>query len=233
MLQSIHDGHRERMRKEIMKNGFDMQTPPHKVLEFLLFYSVCRKDTNPIAHALIARFGSISGVLDATVEELTSVEGVSERSALLMKSIMPIAKIYLNEKSEEKAAFAGLDDIGQYALKQYIGMTKERAGIISLDGKGKLLGFDFLSEGDISSVGISFRDVVGLLIKHSASAAVLVHNHPSGIALPSMRDGAITESLAGTLKNIGIYLVDHIIIGAGDFVSMAQSREYSHIFTAN
>ena len=232
MSQSIHDGHRERMRSEIIKNGFDMQTPPHKVLEFLLFYSVTRKDTNPIAHALISRFGSISGVLDASMEELMKVEGVGERSALLIKSIMPIAKIYLNEKSSETMRFASLDDIGKYALKQYIGITKEKASIISLDGKGKLLGFDFLSEGDISSVGISFRDVVSKIISHSAVAAVLVHNHPSGIALPSMRDGAITESLASTLKNIGVYLVDHIIIGSGDFVSMAQSKEYSHIFTS-
>lgn len=230
MPQSIHDGHRERVRQEIMRNGFDEKTPPHKVLEFLLFYCISRKDTNPIAHALIDRFGSISGVLDAPIEKIAEVEGMNERSALFLKSIMPVARIYINEKTNATPRFKGLNDIGDYALKQYIGLTEEKAGIISLDGKGNLLGFDFLADGDISSVGLSFRDVINCLLSHDAAAAVLVHNHPSGIALPSVRDSELTKSLAETLKNIGIYLVDHIIIGAGDYVSMAQSKDYSSIF---
>lgn len=231
MSECIHDGHRERVRQEIMRNGFDEKTPPHKVLEFLLFYCISRKDTNPIAHRLISRFGSISGVLDAPIEKIAEVDGMSERSALFLKSIMPVARIYLHEKSNNLSCFKGLDEIGEYALKQYVGINEERAGIISLDGKGHLLGFDFVSQGDISSVGLSFRDVLNCLLSHDAAAAVLVHNHPSGIALPSMRDKALTESLAETLKNIGIYLVDHIIIGSGDYVSMAQSKNYSDIFT--
>ena len=231
MSECIHDGHRERVRQEIMHNGFDEKTPPHKVLEFLLFYCISRKDTNPIAHRLISRFGSISGVLDAPIEKIAEVEGMSERSALFLKSIMPIARIYLHEKSNNLSYFKGLDEIGEYALKQYVGINEERAGIISLDGKGHLLGFDFVSQGDISSVGLSFRDVLNCLLSHDAAAAVLVHNHPSGIALPSMRDKALTESLAETLKNIGIYLIDHIIIGSGDYVSMAQSKDFLNIFT--
>ena len=233
MAQCIHDGHRERVRQEIMRNGFDEKTPPHKILEFLLFYCISRKDTNPIAHNLINRFGSISGVLDAPIEKLAEVEGMSERSALFLKSIMPVAQIYLSEKSNCSSTFMGLNEIGEYALKHYIGLTSERAGIISLDGKGKLLGFDFLADGDISSVGLSFRDVINCLLLHNAAAAVLVHNHPSGIALPSARDEILTKSLANVLKNIGIYLIDHIIIGGSDYVSMAQSKEYAHIFTAS
>ncbi|MBO4693137.1 MAG: RadC family protein [Clostridia bacterium] len=233
MAQSIHDGHRERMRKEIMKNGLDENTPPHKVLEFLLFYCISRKDTNPIAHALINHFGSLAGVLDAPIEEIAKVEGLSERSALLIKSILPIARIYYNQKSNEAPAFTSLDDIGEFAVKQYIGITKERAGLITLDGKGKLLGFDFLSDGDISSVGLSFRDIISHILRRNAVAAVLTHNHPSGIAIPSQRDGTITEDLAATLKSMDIFLVDHIIVGADDYVSMAQSREYSHIFSVD
>ncbi len=230
MANSIHDGHRDRMRKEIMKNGINESTPDHKVLEFLLFYCISRKDTNPIAHALIDKFGTLSGVLDAPIQEISAVEGMGESSALFLKSIMPVARKYLSEKSNAPSVFRGVDELGEYAVKQYTGQTNERASIISLDGKGKLLGFDFLSDGDVSSVGISFRDVIGILIRHNAVAAVLVHNHPSGIALPSRNDSEITKSLANVLKNIGIYLVDHIIVGNGDFVSMAQSRDYSDIF---
>lgn len=232
MAQSIHEGHRERMRKEIINNGISEHTPPHKILEFLLFYCISRKDTNPIAHKLIEKFGSLSGVLDADLDAIASVEGMNERSALLLKSIVPIARIYISEKTNEKPNFKNIDEIGNYALEKYIGVTVERAALISLSGKCKLLGFDFLAEGDISSVGLSFREVIARLIEHDASAAVLVHNHPSGFALPSEKDGIITESLAGALKNVGVYLVDHIVLGSGDFVSMAQSREYAHIFSA-
>lgn len=230
MPTSIHDGHRERMRGEILKNGINESTPPHKILEFLLFYCIARKDTNLIAHALIDKFGTLSGVLDAPIQEIAAVEGMGESSALFLKSIMPVARIYMGEKANTRSAFRNIDELGEYALKQYAGRSFEQASIISLDGKGKLLGFDFLPEGDLSSVGISFRDVIGILIRHNAVAAVLVHNHPSGIALPSMKDGEITKSLADTLKNIGVYLVDHIIVAGGDFISMAQSKDYEHIF---
>lgn len=218
------------MRKEIMHNGFDEHTPPHKILEFLLFYCISRKDTNPLAHTLINRFGSLAGVLDAPIEELAAVKGMGEHSALLLKSILPIAKIYYNQKTTETPSFSGLDDIGKFAVRQYIGVNVERAGIMALDGKGKLLGFDFLADGDVSSVGLSIRDVMAKLIKYNASAAVLVHNHPSGIALPSYNDGIITEKLSTALASSGIYLIDHIIVGSGDYVSLAQSKNYSDIF---
>ena len=231
MQKSIHDGHRERLRQEIMKHGIDESTPPHKILEFLLFYCISRKDTNPIAHALIDRFGSLSAVLEAPIDEITEVEGVNERTALLLKSILPVARVCMNTKINERPFFKCLDDIGDFAEKQYIGVSTERASVISLDGKGKLLAFDFLSEGDISSVGLSVRDVISILIKRNAVAAVLVHNHPSGVAIPSQNDRGITENLAGALNAVGIYLVDHIVVGAGDFVSMAQSKEFAHIFS--
>lgn len=230
MADSIHDGHRQRMREEILKNGINESTPDHKVLEFLLFYSISRKDTNDIGHMLIEKFGSLSGVFDAPISELMAVDGIGERSAVLLKSIIPIARIYLSQKENKQEFFSGIDELGEFAVNKYVGIPNERAAIISLDGKGKLLGFDFLSDGDISSVGISFRDVIGILIRHNAVAAVLVHNHPSGIALPSMKDSEITKSLSDTLRNIGIYLIDHIIVGAGDFVSMAQSKDYADIF---
>ena len=230
MSDSIHSGHRERVRKEIIRNGFDEHTPEHKIIEFLLFYCISRKDTNPLAHELINRFGSISGLLDAPLKEIAAVEGMGENSALLIKSILPIARIYSVQKSSEKSTFTSLDEIGKYAANQYIGITNERAGILAFDGKGKLISFEFLFEGDISSVGLSFRDIVGRLIALNAVSAVLVHNHPSGVAVPSPSDAAITKELSNTLAGSGIYLADHIVVGFDDFVSMAQSKEFSYIF---
>lgn len=232
MPDSVHEGHRERLRAELFPQGeFDSSAAPHKILEFLLFYCIGRKDTNPLAHRLLSRFGTLCGVFDASVEDIAEVDGMSANSACLLKSVVPIAKPYLKEKESERPNFYKLEDIGNFALTQYMGVSVERIGLVSMNGSGKLLAFEFIGEGDVSSVGISFRDIIGRLITHKATAAALVHNHPSGVALPSMRDAAVTEQLAKTLKNVGVCLIDHIIIGSGDYVSMAQSKEYAHIFT--
>ena len=86
-MDNLHEGHRDRIRQEFLQHGFDQNTPPHKILEILLFYCVQRADTNPIAHELINKYGSVAAVLDAPVEELAAFKGLSERSAVLLKLI--------------------------------------------------------------------------------------------------------------------------------------------------
>ncbi len=225
-----HDGHRERMREKFLHYGIDKYTPPHEVLEMLLFYAIPRKNTNPIAHALINRFGSLSGVLDASIDELCRVEGVGRGAATLLKMIMPIARVYNGDKLSRRPKFKNLDDIGDFILKKYEGLTEEKASVLLLDGAGDYLGFEFIAEGDISSVGLSVRDLIKIAMKYDASNIVLAHNHPSGIAIPSANDVRLTEMIAETFSHIEINLLDHMIMGTLDFVSMVQSAEYSHIF---
>lgn len=230
MDKNLHEGHRERVRQDFLQHGFDRNTPPHKILELLLFYCVQRADTNPIAHALIEKYGSVAGVLDAPIEELSEFKGLSERSAILLKMIMPIARRYLHDKSEQKPTFCNLDEIGKYIFSQYIGETREKIGVLCLDAKGSLISFDFVSEGDIASVGLSMRDLAKTALGGNATAAVICHNHPNGIAIPSENDVSLTKEAAETLCKIGVQLIDHIIVGDTDFVSMAQSEQYGYIF---
>lgn len=230
MDKNLHEGHRERARQEFLQHGFNHNTPPHKMLELLLFYCVQRADTNPIAHELIAKYGSVAGVLDAPVEELAAFKGMSERAAVLLKLIMPIARRYIYDKSEQRPTFCSLDAIGKYILAQYIGETTEKLGVMCLDAKGSIISFGFLSEGDIASVGLSQRDLAKTVLRGNATAAVLCHNHPNGIAVPSVNDVQLTEQAAQTLSKIGVQLIDHIIVGDTDFVSMAQSEQYGYIF---
>lgn len=233
MDKNLHEGHRARAREEFLQHGFDCNTPPHKILELLLFYCVQRADTNPIAHELIAKYGSVAGVLDAPVEELAQFRGLSERSAVLLKMIMPIARRYLYDKSEQKPTFSNLDSIGKYVLAQYIGEIKEKFAIMCLDAKGSLLNFEFLGEGDTESVGVSMRDLAKAALSGNATAAVICHNHPNGIAIPSESDVALTKQVADTLSKIGVQLIDHVIVADTDFVSMAQSEQYGYIFVPN
>ena len=233
MSENMHDGHRERVRQEFLQHGFDHNTPPHKILEILLFYCVQRADTNPIAHELIKKYGSVAAVLDAPVEELAQFRGLSERSAVLLKLIMPIAQRYIYDKSEQKPTFNSLDSIGKYILGRFLGETREKMGVMCLDAKGSMLKFVFLSEGSLDSVGFSSRSLAKYVLDCNATAAVICHNHPNGIALPSESDVELTKRAADTLSNIGVQLLDHVIVADTDFVSMAQSEQFGYIFAPN
>ena len=231
-MDNIHNGHRDRIRQEFLIHGFDQNTPPHKILEILLFYCVQRADTNPIAHELIAKYGSVAAVLDAPVQELAAFKGLSERSAVLLKLIMPIAQRYIYDKQEQKPTFKSLDGIGKYVLGRYLGETREKIAVMCLDAKGSMLDFALLGEGSLDSVGLSNRDLVKKALDSNATAVVLCHNHPNGIALPSESDIQLTKNAAQTLLGIGVQLIDHVIVADTDFVSMAQSEQYGYIFAS-
>lgn len=228
--KNIHKGHRERVKANFLKKGFDHNTPPHEILELLLFYCIGRKDTNETAHMLIKKFGSLSGVLDAPVSELITFPDITENNVGLLKMIMPIARVYQYEKQMATRHLKGIDDIGVFLLHEYLGIINEQVSILCLNSNGKVLAFDFISEGDPSSVGISTRDIVKMAIDTGSTCVVLAHNHPSGIALPSRADVEITCLVANALAHINVHLLDHIIIADGDFVSMQSSAEYKEIF---
>lgn len=230
MEENVHSGHRERVRREFLKNGFDEDTPPHKIMEMLLFYSIPRKDTNEIAHELVSRFGSIAGIIDAPVEELVKVNGVNTNTAALIKLIMPVARRYMFDKKRNTHKYSNIDEVGNYLLSRYIGYSKEVFSITSFSGSGSILGFDILSEGDVSEVSISTRTVIEAVLKRQAVCAIMAHNHPDGVAVPSDDDIAVTSNIKNALAHINVRLLDHIIIADGDYVSMAQSRLYKHIF---
>ena len=230
MGKGIHDGHRERVKQEFLKNGFNENTPPHKILEMLLFYGIARKDTNEIAHDLINRFGSVSGVFEAPVEELVKVNGVSLHTASLLKLMIPIIRCYVSEKNEKTINYTNTDDVCDFLLKQYISYTKEVFSVVSFGGNGRMLGFDVLGEGNVSEVNISIREVVETVLKRNAVCAVIAHNHPNGVAVPSNEDVAVTQNIKSALRHINVNLVDHIVIADDDYVSMAQSRLFRSIF---
>ena len=131
MADGIHDGHRKRVRKEFLENGFSESTPEHKVLEMLLFYSIPRRDTNELAHELINRFGSISAVLDASPKELMKIKGVSENTAALIKLILPVARMYTKNKKDSVLQLDDCDHLYKFLSGKYLGYNKEIFAITS------------------------------------------------------------------------------------------------------
>ena len=219
---SIHAGHRERLKQRFLEEGLDNFTDI-QALELLLFYAIARKDTNPIAHALLDHFGSLSQVLEASTEELQKVKGISEHAAILLQLIPQLGRYYQVDCSQRVEILTSLDACGAYLVPRFFGRNKETVFLLCLDAKCKVLCCKEIGEGSVNSASISVRKVVETALAANASSVVLAHNHPSGIALPSDEDVQTTRRIAAALSAVEIQLVDHIVVAEGDYVSMVQS----------
>lgn len=219
---SIHDGHRQRLKKRFLEEGLDNFTDI-QVLELLLFFSVPRKDTNPIAHALLDHFGSLSQVLEASPEELKKVKDVGDTSALLLSLINDVSRYYQVDRTQREKILPTVQACGEYMVPYFFGRQVETVFLLCLDAKCKVLCCKEVGEGSVNSAGISVRKIVETALGTNATTVVLAHNHPSGIALPSNEDVLTTRRIAAALNAVEIHLADHIVVADGDYVSMAQS----------
>ena len=218
----IHDGHREKMRQRFLKSGLDAFAD-HEALELLLYYAIPRRDTNPIAHALMERYGSLSAVLTAPVEDLKKVEGVGESAAILLKLAPLLYRKAKLSDAEQETVLSSVERVGAYLLERFAGEKNEMVYQLCLDRKGKLLACKKLGEGGVASADLDIRRLVENALLTGASSVVLAHNHPSGVALPSRDDYAATDRAKTALSVVGVALADHIIVADGDFVSMSDS----------
>jgi DNA repair protein RadC len=221
----IHDGHREKTRQRFLKGGLE-SFAEHEALELLLYYAIPRRDTNPIAHALINRYGSLTAVLSAPIEDLEKVEGIGESAAILLKLVPQLCKKARLADAEQETVLNTVSKVGKYLMEQFSTETNEVLFQLCLDKKGKLLACKRLSEGGVSDAVLDIRRMVENALLTHASGVVLAHNHPSGLALPSVDDIQTTRRLAMALKSVDIELVDHLVVADGDYVSMAQSGYY-------
>ena len=218
---SIHDGHRQRLKDRFLREGLDGFTDV-QVLELLLFYAVPRRDTNPIAHALLERFGSLAKVLDAPVVKLTQVDGISENGATFLKLVREIERRYALSQGEE-IILNTIDDCCEYLSRFFRGKKNETVFLLSLDAKLKMLSCREVGEGSVNYASVPIRRCVEMALEDGATSVILAHNHPSGLAVPSNDDIATTRRLAMALSAVEIHLVDHIVVADDDYVSMVQS----------
>lgn len=223
---SIHDGHRQRLKERFLREGLD-NFEQLQVLELLLFYCIPRQDTNPIAHALLDRFGSVSKVLEATPEELKKVPGVGESAALFLSLIMATGRYYLVNQKEKDTILTSIEKCGQYLLPFFHGRRNETVFLLCLDAKCKVLSCKEVGEGSVNSAAVPIRRIVEMALGDNATSVVLAHNHPSGLALPSGEDIQTTRRLSLALRAVEIELVDHVVVADGDYVSLAQSGMYN------
>lgn len=227
--ESVHKNHRARVRETIRKTGVE-SIPDINLLEYLLFYSIPRKDTNEIAHSLLDTFGSLSGVLNASYEELLEVEGMGENSALLISLIPGISRRYVESGEKKKINLSEPDEAGEYLRTKYFGVKKEVFYMLCLDASGNLLNCCKLGEGIPDNVLVDKRQALEAAFRNKADTVIFAHNHPNGIAAPSKDDIDMTGEFVGIFRKVGIRVADHIIIAGNDYLSLASLQKYSIMF---
>ena len=220
--ESIHKGHRERLKQRFLEEGLDNFTEI-QVLELLLFYAIPRSDTNPLAHALLEHFGSLAQVLEADVEELKKVPGIGDHAATLLALVIDLCRYYQVTCAQQMEILTTLDECGKYLVPRFFGRTRETVFLLCLDAKCKVLCCKEIGEGSVNTAAISVRKVVETALSANATTVILAHNHPSGIAVPSNEDVQTTQRIAAALSAVEIHLADHIVVAEGDYVSMVQS----------
>lgn len=216
-----HDGHRQRMRRQLKTSGMDSLSDV-QVLEVLLYYAISRADTNPIAHRLLDRFGSLSGVLEASPDELVKVDGMGDAAAQLIALIPQLERRHFIDRNGPARILNSTSKCGQYLVPFFHGEQEEVVYLLCLDGKCKAIACVPVHRGSITAASISVRKIVQTALNHNAASVVLAHNHPSGYALPSQEDLDTTRTLQAALQAVGIILADHIIVADDDFVSLAD-----------
>jgi len=210
------------MKNRFLEHGLD-NFDDHNVLELLLFYALPRRDLNPLAHALLERFGSLSGVLEAPIEDLKRVPGIGENAAILLKLIPQVSRRYMMSKNSGCDILDSVTKAGQYLLPLFMYERDEVVYMICLDAKRKVICCRELSRGVVNTAEISVRKIVEIALSNNATSVIISHNHTSGIALPSYEDEMTTLQIKAALEMVGIALADHIIVAGDDYVSLAES----------
>lgn len=224
-MDSVHTGHRERLRERFISTGLEGYAP-HEVLELLLTYAIPRRDTNPIAHALLDRFGSLQKVLEAPQKELESVEGVGENAAVLIAMMLPLMRHYLVSCEKERAVLRTPDACKAYARALLLGESVEQVEAVALDGRNRVIGTERVASGDEGEASVSARRIMAFLLRAGAAQAVICHNHPQGSAMPSQADIRWTKDMRSLMAAMHIYLLDHIIIAGGNAYSFRENGQF-------
>ncbi|MEG2915276.1 MAG: DNA repair protein RadC [Oscillospiraceae bacterium] len=222
MADDKKEGHRKRLKKRFLLEGLE-NFEPYNVLELLLFYSYAQKDTKPIAHSLLDKFGSVSAVFEAKYEELIKVDGVGESTATLITMMPQLFRYYNNDKQKAVKVINSAEKAANYLIPKYIGRTNEVVYLVCLDNQKRLLYCDIIEEGIVSATNITVIKIVEIALRVGAAGIIISHNHPKGLALPSTQDVRTTKSLKDKLDAVSLELIDHIIVSKDDFSSMKET----------
>ena len=221
--EAHYHGHRKRLRERFLKGGL-AGFAEHEVIEMLLTLAIPRLDVKQPAKALLERFGSLRGVLDAPLAELRSVKGIGEVASISLKVIREAATLYLLETSEEAQVLREPERLSDFWRMRIGHLKHEVFAVAYLDSAHRLLrnGVETLQEGTTDRAAVYPRRVVESALRRQAAALVLAHNHPNGNVEPSEQDKMVTRAVALAAETISLRVVDHLIVSAAKTFSFRE-----------
>ncbi|MEQ9110249.1 MAG: DNA repair protein RadC [Rhodospirillaceae bacterium] len=218
-----YHGHRARLRARFLDAG-PQALADYELLELLLFSALPRKDTKPIAKALIETFGSFADVITADSDKLLAVDGLGESAVVSLKAVQAGATRMLRAHVMDRPVISSWQALIDYCTAQMTFEDVEQFRILFLDKKNKLIGDEAQQRGTVDHTPVYPREVVKRALELNASAIIMVHNHPSGDPTPSQADIAMTKKVVEALEAVGLILHDHLVLGRGRHISFKQER---------
>lgn len=218
MSAEDHKGHRQRLRDRFRSTG-EQSLADYELLEFLLFSALPRQDTKPIAKALLQRFGSFSAALAAPRARLKEIDGLSDISVDTLKAVHAAIVRYHRAELNQRRLLDSWSKVIDYLQASMEHSDVEQFRVLYLDKKNGLIADEVQQTGTVDHTPVYPREVIRRALEHSATALILVHNHPSGDPTPSRADIQMTQKIVDIAKPLGIEVHDHIIVGLRTNVS--------------
>jgi len=212
-------GHRERLRERFLEGGNSAVTD-YELLELILFRALPRRDVKPLAKDLIARFGSFAEVVSAPRQRLAEIKGLGEAAIAEIKIVEAAAQQLARGQVQNRPALSSWSGVLDYCRTTMAFADKEQLRILFLDKRNRLIADELQQEGTVDRTPVYPREVIKRALELSATAVILVHNHPSGDPTPSQADIAMTREIAAVAKPLGIAVHDHIIVGRDGHASL-------------
>jgi DNA repair protein RadC len=216
-------GHRERLRTRFREAGVDALAD-YELLELLLFRALTRRDVKPLAKALLARFGSFAEVISAPPARLAEVDGLGEAAIAELKIVQAAANRLARGEVKRRTVLSSWSSVLDYCRSTMAFADREQFRILFLDKRNQLIADEVQQTGTVDHTPVYPREVVKRALELSATAIVLVHNHPSGDPTPSRADIQMTKQIAEIAKPLGVDVHDHIIVGRDGHVSLKGLR---------
>ena len=212
----------DRLARHLLQRNPDT-LKDEELLELLLRFAVSEEEASQLARRLLEHYPGIAALLEAGAEELAAVEGMNSDCVLLLRLVPELQRRYLFSRSAPETRLVDSVSFGSYLLPYFYGAKDEMVYLLTLDATGKVLSCRLIGHGSVNSANVPMRRLVQEALSANATAVVLAHNHPSGIALPSREDIDLTLRLRDALDVMDIMLLDHLVIADDDYVSMSDS----------
>ncbi len=216
-------GHRQRLKERFVSGGPEL-LPDYELLELVLFSAIPRRDTKPTAKRLLERFGSFAEVINAPPERLKEVKGVGDAAILQLKLVRAGALRLIQGGIMQRPVLASWTAVLDYCRAAMGFEAREQFRILFLDKKNRLIADEVQQEGTVDHTPVYIREVVKRALELSASAIILVHNHPSGDPTPSRADIDMTRQIVEAARPLGITIHDHVIVGRQGHASFKGLR---------